>query len=119
MESKIKLGIIGTGLSAKNLHLPALRKLEDKFEITAVCNHTEAKAVEFSKLVGDVRYYLNYKDILADENVDAVDITLPIDLNYKVTVEALKSGKHVFLEKPLAASLIEAKKMLSLKRKYH
>jgi len=119
MESKIKLGIIGTGLAAKNLHLPALRKLEDKFEITAVCNHTEAKAVEFSKLVGDVRYYLNYKDILADENVDAVDITLPIDLNYKVTVEALKSGKHVFLEKPLAASLIEAKKMLSLKRKYH
>ncbi len=118
MERKIKLGIIGTGLAAKNLHLPALNRLNNKIEITAVCNHTEEKAREFSELIGGVKYYLDYKELLRDENVGAVDITLPIDLNYKVTIDSLKAGKHVFLEKPLAGSMAEAKKMLQLESKY-
>lgn len=118
MKRKIKLGIIGTGLAANILHLPALKRLSDKFEITAVCNHTEKKAKEFSELIGGVKYYLDYKKLLNDENVDAVDITLPIDLNYEATIDSLKAGKHVFLEKPLAGSMIEAKKMLKLKSTY-
>jgi len=44
---------------------------------------------------------------------------LPIDLTYKVTIDSLKSGKHIFLEKPLAASLVEAKKMIHLKEKFN
>lgn len=118
MGRKIKLGITGTGLAARILHLPALKELTNKFEITAVCNHTEKKAREFSELVGGVRYYLDYKDLLKDKEVEAVDITMPIDLNYKVTIDSLKAGKHVFLEKPLAGSMNEAKKMLDLKLKY-
>jgi predicted dehydrogenase len=118
MERKIKLGIIGTGLAAKILHLPALQRLHNNFEITTVCNHTEKKAKEFSELVGGVKYYLDYKDLLKDKDVEAVDISLPINLNYKVTIDSLKAGKHVFLEKPLAGSMIEAKKMLELKSKY-
>ena len=118
MERKIKLGIIGTGLAAKILHLPALKRLSEKFEITAVCNHTDKKAREFSELIGGVKYYLDHKELLKDKNVEAVDITLPIDLNYQVTIDSLKAGKHVFLEKPLAASMTEAKKMLKLKSKY-
>lgn len=118
MERKIKLGIIGTGLAAKILHLPALKRLSEKFEIAAICNHTEKKAKEFSELVGGVKYYLDYKELLRDENVGAVDITLPIDLNYKVTIDSLKARKHVFLEKPLAGSMVEAKKMLQLESRY-
>jgi len=118
MERKIKLGIIGTGLAAKILHLPALKRLSGKFEITAICNHTEKKAKEFSDLVGGVKYYLDYNELLKDKNVEAVDIILPIDLNYQVTIDSLKAGKHIFLEKPLAASMTEAKKMLEPKLKY-
>ena len=118
MRRKIKLGIIGTGLAAKILHLPALQRLHDNFEIAAVCNHTEEKAKEFSELIGGVKYYLDYRELLKNKNVEAVDITLPIDLNYKVTTDSLRAGKHVFLEKPLAGSLEEARKMLELKSKY-
>lgn len=118
MERKIKLGIIGTGLAARILHLPALKELTNKFEITAVCNHTEKKAREFAELVGGVKYFLDYKDMLDDKEVEAVDITMPIDLNYKVTMDSLKAGKHVFLEKPLAGSMNEARKLLNLKLKY-
>ena len=116
MGRKIKLGIIGTGLAAKNLHLPALKQLTDKFRITAVCNHTERKAKEFSKLIGGVKYYLNYNELLNDKNVEAVDITLPINLNYSIAVDSLLAGKHIFLEKPLAGSMIEAKKILKYEK---
>ncbi|WKZ68949.1 MAG: Gfo/Idh/MocA family oxidoreductase [Melioribacteraceae bacterium] len=115
---KVKLGIIGTGLAAKNLHLPALQKLKNKFEIVAVCNHTEKKAKEFAKLLGGVPYYLDYKELLKQKDVEAVDITLPIHLNFKVARDSIKAGKHVILEKPLAGDLKEAKALLKLDLKY-
>ncbi|MFO7447494.1 MAG: Gfo/Idh/MocA family oxidoreductase [Ignavibacteriaceae bacterium] len=118
MKRKIKLGIIGTGIAARKLHLPALQKLKEEFEIAAVCNHTEAKAAEFSKIAGDVPYFLNYKKLLKDKTIEAVDIVLPISLNYKVVKDALKAGKHVIVEKPIAVNLKEAKKMLSFNKKY-
>jgi predicted dehydrogenase len=60
---------------------------------------------------------LDYKDLLKNKEIEAVDIVLPIDLNYKVTKDALQYGKHVFVEKPIAANLNEANKMLTLDKK--
>lgn len=114
---KVKLGIIGTGLAANNLHLPALQKLKNRFEVVAVCNHTEKKAKEFSKMVGNVPYHLEYNELLKRDDVEAVDIALPIDLNYKVAKDSIKAGKHVFLEKPLAGNMREAKLLLDLDKK--
>jgi predicted dehydrogenase len=115
---KIKLGIIGCGLAAKKLHYPALQELKDKFEIAAVSNHTELKAKEFSFMVGGVPYYLNYKDLLKRKDIEAVDIALPIHLNYQAAKDALDAGKHILLEKPLAANLTDAKTMLEFTTKY-
>lgn len=115
---KVKLGIIGTGLAARNLHLPALKNLQSKFTITAVCNHTEKKAKEFSQLAGNVPYHLDYNELLAREDVEAVIIALPIELNFEVCKKAMEAGKHVFLEKPLAANLHQAKQLLSGEKKY-
>ncbi|MGE5402536.1 MAG: Gfo/Idh/MocA family protein [Ignavibacteriales bacterium] len=115
---KIKLGIIGCGIAAWELHLPALQKLNDRFEITALCNHTEPKARELSDLLGGVPYELEYKKLLRNEDVEAVDIALPIHLNYQVTKDSLEAGKHVIVEKPIAANLAEAKRMLQFPEKY-
>jgi len=114
----VKLGIIGCGIAAQSLHWPVLQKLKDKFEITAICNHTEKKAKDFSKILGGVPYFLDYHDLLQRSDVEAVDIALPIHLNYQVTKDALKAGKHVIVEKPLAANLSEAKIMLDFEDKY-
>jgi len=114
---KVKLGIIGTGLAAKNLHLPALQQLKSKFEIVAVCNHTEKKAKDFSKLVGGVPYHLDYKELLKRKDVEAVLISLPIDLNYRVAKDSISAEKHVILEKPLAANMREAKQLLEFSKK--
>jgi predicted dehydrogenase len=115
---KVKLGIIGTGIAAKDLHLPPLMNLKDKFEITCVCNHTEKKAKEFSALVGNVPYFLDYRDLLARKDVDAVDILLPIELNCRVTLDSLEAGKHVIVEKPLAAGLEDAQTMRSFPNRF-
>lgn len=114
----IKLGIIGTGLAARDLHLPALERLKDKFEIVCVCNHTEKKAKEFSQLIGGVPYYLNHKDLLANSEVEAVDLVLPIHLNFSVTKDALEAGKHVIVEKPIASNLFDAELMTSFEDRY-
>ncbi len=114
----VKLGIIGCGIAAKKIHWPALKELKDQFEITLICNHTEEKAKAFSQLTGNVPYVLDYRELLQSHDVEAVDIILPIDLNYQVTKEALQAGKHVMVEKPLAANLSEAKEMLSFERQF-
>ncbi len=114
----VKLAIIGCGLAARNLHWPALKKLKTKFVICVVCNHTEQKAKEYSRLVGNVPYCIDYKDVLRNPEIEAVDIALPIHLNYEVTKAAVEAGKHVIIEKPLAANLEEAKQMLVLDKKY-
>jgi predicted dehydrogenase len=115
---KIKLGIIGCGIAANKLHYPTLQELKNKFEIAAVSNHTEKKAKEFSTLTGGVPYYLDYKNLLDRKDIEAVDIALPIHLNYQAVKDALDAGKHVFVEKPLAANLEEAEKMLEFSGKY-
>jgi predicted dehydrogenase len=114
----VKLGIIGTGIAATDLHWPGLKNLKDYFEIVSVCNHTEPKAKEFSKLVGNVPYVTDYREILNNPDIEAVDIALPIELNCKVTKEALESGKHVIVEKPIATNMEEAEEMLTFESKY-
>ncbi len=115
---KIKLGIIGTGIAAKELHLPALVSLQDKFEITCVCNHTEPKARQFAAMVGNVPYFLDHRELLAREDVDAVDIILPIKLNCQVVLDSLEAGKHVIVEKPIASNLDEAAFMATFPERF-
>jgi len=114
----IKLGIIGTGLAARKLHWPALKKLSARFKIAMVSNHTEQKARSFARLVGGVPYVLDYHELLDNPQIEAVNIILPIELSHIVTREALAAGKHVIVEKPLAYNLREAQKMLSFPEIY-
>ncbi len=114
----VKLAIIGCGIAANELHWPALRTLRDKFEITVVCNNTEEKAVEFAAKAGGVPYVLHHKDLLQRDDVEAVDIVLPVHLNYEVTRDCLQAGKHVMVEKPIAATREEVRAMLALDREY-
>jgi predicted dehydrogenase len=123
MGKKINIGMIGCGIAANILHWPALKTLQDDFSITAVCNHTPEKATSFARLVGDtynkeIPVYLNYKELLALETVDAVAVILPIDLNYEVCRAAAEAGKHIMVEKPIAVNIEEAKQLLALEKEF-
>lgn len=116
--SGIRLGIIGTGIAAFDLHWPALKSLADRFQIVAVANRTEEKARRFAALVGRPKIYGNYQDLLRDPAVEAVTIALPIHLNHRVAWEALKAGKHVLLEKPVAGDLRKAQEMVGWPQRF-
>jgi len=72
----------------------------------------------FASLVGNVPYVSDSRDVFQSSDVEAVDIVLPIHLHYPVTEQALKAGKHVFLEKPLAADLKQARRMVDLEKRH-
>jgi len=110
----VRLGIIGTGNAARELHLPALKNMTDQFTVIAVCNRSEEKAKSFAKLIGDVPYYTDYKKIISDNEIEAVDITLPSDISAAVVKKAILSKKHVITEKPLAGYIDQAEKLVTL-----
>ena len=115
---KVKLGIIGCGIAAKELHWPALKKLKKMFEIKACCSNTGKSAYQYSKMVGDIPYFTDYRELFKLDSIEAVAITVPINLNYEITKASLEAGKHVIVEKPLAQNLEVAEEMVELSKKY-
>ncbi len=113
----IRLGIIGSGIAARELHLPALRKLKDEFKIVAVCSRHVEKARAFARMIGrDVEVERNARALLARDDIEAVDIATPIMLNAPTAIAALKAGKHVFLEKPVCVDMHEGRRLAAVAR---
>lgn len=117
---KIRLGVIGTGLAWERLHYPAVKELGEKFEIVALANRTKKDAEEFAKKINlDLKnVYADYTEMLSRKDLDAIDILVPIDMNYKVSEDVAKAGKSFICEKPMAPDMEQAKKFLELSRKH-
>ncbi|PLV57698.1 Gfo/Idh/MocA family protein [Thermotoga sp. SG1] len=111
---KVRLGIVGCGIAARTLHLPALKKLSHLFEITAVTSRTKEHAEEFAEMVGNPRVFENYEDLLDSGLVDAVDLTLPVELNLPFIEKALQRGVHVICEKPISIDVETGKRVVRL-----
>ena len=112
----ISLGYIGTGIAARELHWPVLAQLSDKFQVSAVCNRTRSKAENFARLTNATQIYDTAGQLLNDKTIEAVIIAAPIELNFSLVTQSLASGKHVMVEKPLAASLEQAHQLVALEQ---
>lgn len=102
----IKVGLIGCGGIA-GVHLNAYLKLDDA-RVTAVCDVDAAQAQSRAELAGGARTFTDIDALLADGDVDAVDICLPHHLHKGAIVAAANAGKHILCEKPLCLTLAEA-----------
>lgn len=116
-QSLLRIGIIGTGVIVRDYHLGALAHYPDRFAITALCNRTRSKAEEMAAtLPGNPRVHDTHHEVLASPDVDAVLIAVPPFTIEEIACDALRSGKHVMLEKPMgnaeedAARVLEAAK---------
>ncbi len=110
MSSTLRCAVIGAGGIAKS-HIEGFRK-HDKAEVVAVAEISEERRKEAQETFDIPKAVEDYKELLADKDIDAVSIALPNFLHSKVSVEALKAGKHVLLEKPMATSAAEAQTIL-------
>jgi len=117
---KIKLGIIGCGIIAREAHTPALKRLTDRFAVTALCNRTRSKAEALAREfgLGEQSIWQDWERMLNEAPVDAVLICLPIELNYPVSRAAAAAGKHVLCEKPIGQSMEEARAAVGLSAEF-
>ena len=111
--NKTKVAILGTGFIA-TIHSESYKRFVNDAEVVAVFGRNKEKAKEFANHHGIASYYDSVETLLANEDVEVVDVCLPNYQHYYATMLALNSNKHVIIEKPLAMNLEEADEMILL-----
>lgn len=105
----IRIGLVGCG-GIMGAHVPGLKAVGGRALVTAACDvnsdNARRRATETNP---GATIYSDWKAMLADNNVDAVDCALPHHLHCAAIVDAANAGKHVMTEKPLCTTLDEAK----------
>jgi len=110
MADEIRIGIIGVGIIGKS-HIRTYRGIPGvKIVAAADIDHPELARVAGES--GIPRTFRRYRDLLKLEEIDAVDVCLHNNLHAPVAIAALEAGKHVYCEKPMAGSYVDAKAML-------
>lgn len=116
--SKLKIGIIGCGGIANDKHMPSMAKQQD-VELVAFCDlileRAEKAAADYG--VAGAKVYTDYRMLLADKSIDAVHVLTPNVSHCEITCEALEAGKHVICEKPMAANVEDAQRMMDTAKK--
>jgi predicted dehydrogenase len=109
MSEKIRIGVIGVGQIGKQ----HLRRYQDVpgADVVAVADINEAEAVRVSEVFGVPDVYTRFRELLARDDIQAVDVCLHNNLHMPVTVAALQAGKHVYCEKPMAGAYADAETM--------
>jgi len=115
-NSRLRIGFIGPGGRGFGAHVKTLAKLRseganiDLVAVSEVYKNQEDKVCEFIKKETGVeaKRYVDYTDMLADKDVDAVCIGTPDHWHHRQIVDALRAGKHVYAEKPMTKTVEEA-----------
>lgn len=112
--ARIRLGVVGLGLITQGVHLPNIETLRAHFEVTHVCDASPSLAEAVAaRLPGDVTASTDWRAVVADPRVEAVMILTP-GSHGETAAAALRAGKHVFAEKPLAHSRSEITELMAL-----
>lgn len=111
MTEPLRVGIVGCGVIYP-LHLEGYRRTHDA-RIVALCDaDDELLARRAAELGGDVKTYANYYEgLLADEEIDAIEILTPHDLHLPMAAAACEAGKHVSVQKPMGRTPSEVREM--------
>ncbi len=96
----IRWGIIGLGWFGE-VHAEVLSALPG-IELAALCTRRPQRLAEVADRFQVTRRYTDYQELLADPELDVIGITTHVNDHREIAIDALRSGKHVFLEKPMA-----------------
>ena len=106
----LRVGVIGVGHLGK-IHVRILKELNTHFDLVGIYDSNEQTARQVSQEFG-LKYFESPKDLM--NSVDCVDVVTPTISHYEYVSEAIKMRKHVFVEKPLAETMDEAKSLVAL-----
>jgi predicted dehydrogenase len=110
--SPVRLAVVGLGYWGPNI-VRNLFELECA-EVVGVCDQRPERLEVMRRRFSGVRAYSTFDEVLADDEVDAVAIATPVSSHFNLSRAALEAGRHVFVEKPLAASSAECIDLIRL-----
>lgn len=110
-NDRVRLAVVGAGSFARGMHLPNIQQLSKLISLRAVVSRTGHNAVAAALQFGAVYASTDYRSVLDDPEVDAVLIATRHHLHATMTLQALRAGKHVLVEKPLALTRLELKEV--------
>lgn len=112
MTDNLKVGVIGCGYWGPNL----LRNLADNdgAELRWICDLNTQRLATMGRRYPAARQTSDFRDLLADPNLDAVVIATPVWTHFSFAKQALTAGKHVLVEKPLTSNVAEAAELVEL-----
>lgn len=111
----VKVGIIGSGFGLYGL-LPAFNSTAG-CKVVSICGRKTERLIDYCQNIGLKRIYTNWQEMLNKEKLDAVALAVPPNKQFKIAKVAINNGLHIFAEKPLAATLAQAKELLNLAKK--
>lgn len=114
VKNKIKIGILGCSSIAERQVIPAI-KLSDRFELIAVASRSKEKSEVFSKKFNCLN--CSYENLISDIQIDAIYLSLPVNLHYYWGLKIISAGKHLLMEKPFTHSIQTTKKIIAEAKK--
>lgn len=109
-NKKVKVAVIGCGTIANSAHIPSYKNNPD-VEIAYFCDIIPERADAAVEKYGCGKAVYDYKEVLADPEVEAISVCTPNFMHPIITIDALRAGKHVLCEKPAARTYAEALEM--------
>src|SRR5438045_869118 len=109
MEKTVGIGIIGTGF-ARKVQIPAFLACENA-RIASIASGSIENARAAAADAGDAHFTADWRETVERDDVDLVCITTPPNLHLEMTLEAIRHGKHILCEKPMAMNVAEAAEM--------
>ena len=119
VEDRLRIGLIGYGYWGPNLARVLDHLRSDGVDLVAIAERDATQRMRAGEMFPTVDVVTDGTDLIHDEGIDAVVIATPVGSHFDLAATALEAGKHVFVEKPLAATVAEAEDLVSLaRRKY-
>ncbi len=114
MAGHVRWGVLGAANFARNQMAPAIH-MAQRGEFAALATSSAEKAAGFKAFQPNLRVHSDYDALLNDTEIDAVYVPLPNHLHVEWAMKALKAGKHVLVEKPLAMTAPEFDQVIALR----
>jgi len=107
----IKVGLVGVGAIAQVAHLPAYNKIHG-MDVVALSDVNVEKTNAIAERYGIKKVYRDYEDLIADPEINVIDVCTPNHIHYDVVMRAIEGGKDVICEKPLSLNSKETKSIV-------
>jgi UDP-N-acetylglucosamine 3-dehydrogenase len=112
---RLRIGVIGLGWFGE-IHCETIAGVPN-LELAALCTRRPDRLAEQAKKFGAKKTYRDYREMLADKDIDAVSIVTMWDQHTDPAIAALEAGKHVFLEKPMASTVADCERIIAAAKK--